>query len=842
MQMWMPGEAVVVVGSLLFVVIGSAAESPSEPGEPVLPSYRPLSWDAAYTKAESILAWMEAGDKNALLRGIGWDIKLDEHMNVVGFDLKKDWYVGNTAAVSRLGVPSLNLQDASGGFRTYWNDMVGTVTCWPSQLALAATWSPASVQKFAVALGREFAGKGANGVLGPAIEVHRVARNGRNFEYLSGEDPYLGARLAAAYVTGVQSEGILAIAKHWVMNHQETQRQYESSNIDDKTAWELYYPPFQAAIDAGVSAIMCSYNKINGQHSCSNPHQLQAALKEKMGFRGFIQSDWWALDQDFSGNRSLALGLDQDMPGWPVEKIYYSEPSLVHSTAQLAEQTPHSVDGAVKRILAAMLRMGLENSTKCAPPYCQAWLQRNVTNTEHVALARSLAAESIVLLKNAGNLLPLSNSTRTIAVIGTAAAAEAWNPAGAGQGVNDAWHRGDYYSGGGSGHVVAANVVTPLEGLRRRAALAGIDVISSPSNDVAEALAAAQRADVVIVVAATTSGESEDRPDLSLDDRADDLIAALAAEGHGNRTVLLAQLPGAVLMPWRNSVASILVLFLGGQETGNAWADVLFGDHAPSGRLPVMMPATLSDTIEPSMSLEINYTEGLATSYRNRNFSAAFPFGHGLTYTTFEFSAASQTACPEVPNGTPLATLETLVPGAPGSEETTTLCVQLRVTNNGSVAASTVAQLYLELPEVSGHPTPFLKGFERTGKVTPGNSSEVTFRLTRRDVSYFDALTAAWVVADSAVAHIAESSALSARRQSLRLSLDGLDWQVATSSTTTTTRVSPSSSSTTTTTRVSPSSSPSSVTTSSNISGCHRLYPPVFRLAALAALMALRHL
>ncbi|CAE8600067.1 unnamed protein product [Polarella glacialis] len=556
-------RVVVVVGSLLLVAIASA-ESQSEP---VVPSYRPLSWDAAYTKAESILAWMEPGDKNSLLRGIGWDIKFDKNMIPVGVDLRKDWYVGNTQAVSRLGVPSLNLQDASGGFRTYWNDLVGTVTCWPSQLALAATWSPASVQKFAVALGKEFAGKGANGVLGPAIEVHRVARGGRNFEYLSGEDPYLGARLAAAYVTGVQSEGILAVAKHWAVNHQETNRMLESSNVDEKTAWELYYPPFQAAIDAGVSAVMCSYNKVNGQHSCSNPHQLQAVLKEKMGFRGFIQSDWWALHD----NQSLALGLDQDMPGWPVEKIYYSEPSLIRSTVQLAQETPHSVDGAVRRILAAMLRMGLETSTKCAPPHCQAWLQRNVTSAEHVALARSLAAESIVLLKNAGGLLPLSHSTtRTIAVIGKAATAEAWNPDGAGQGVNDSWRFGDYYSGGGSGHVVAANVVTPLEGLRRRAALAGIDVISPPSNDVAEALAAAQRADVVIVVAATTSGESEDRPDLSLDDGVDDLIAALAAGGTRNK---------------------------------------------------VMMPATLSDTIEPSTSLEINYTEGLATSYRNRTSS-----------------------------------------------------------------------------------------------------------------------------------------------------------------------------------------------------------------------------
>eukprot|EP00930_Biecheleria_cincta_P025214 TRINITY_DN17972_c0_g1_i1.p1 TRINITY_DN17972_c0_g1~~TRINITY_DN17972_c0_g1_i1.p1 ORF type:complete len:798 (+),score=162.34 TRINITY_DN17972_c0_g1_i1:157-2550(+) len=688
----------------------------------------PLSWDEAEAAADRVLQYMEHGEKNALLRGIGWT-------PFPKLGLKKWWYVGNTAAISRLDIPSLNMQDAAGGFRTYWTELVGTVTAWPSLLSLAATWNPHAVHSFAVALGKEFSGKGANAVLGPSIEVHRVARNGRNFEYLSGEDPFLGSRLVKAYVDGVQSQGVLAVMKHWVFNHQETNRgagtgDGYSSDVDEKTAWELYLPPFQAAVNAGVSAAMCSYNKVNGVQSCSNKDFLEQILKKDMGFRGFVQSDWWALHNNYS----LALGLDQDMPGWPVEAQFFSGSPPGSESTQLAEQTPAAVDDAARRILASMFRLGVQNSTKCSPPHCQDWFMQNVTTSEHVSLARRLAAQSIVLLQNNDAVLPLKGNIKTLAVVGAPAVAKAYNPAGAGQENAEAFTGGDYYSGGGSGHVVAEHVVTPLAGIQDRAASAGIKVLASPSDDLEAALAVAGEADVTVVVAATTSSESVDRKDLHLDGNADALIPAVASRA--KNTLVLVQAPGAVLLPWRHNVSGILCMFLGGQQTGAAWADVLFGDQDPVGHLPIMLPETEGDTIQPSNEQHIKYTEGLATSYRNPKLKAAFPFGHGLTYTTFEFVTASEVSC-----------------------DGALLCVEVMVRNTGGRPGTSLVQLYVELSAAAGQPSRILKAFESTGVLAPAASTRVLLPLTKQELSYFDVKAHDWVLSESATAHIGESSA-----------------------------------------------------------------------------------
>lgn len=684
-----------------------------------------LTWDEAHERAQQTLALMTREEKQSLLRGVGWE------RTPWWFELQRNWYVGNTPAIERLGLPSLNMADAAGGFRTYWSDMVDTVTVWPSLLSLAATFDPELVRVVAQAIGEEFASKGANGILGPSVDVHRVARNGRNFEYLSGEDPYLGAQLAKAYVEGVQSQGVLAVVKHWVFNGQETRRGEEDSIVDNKTAWELYYPPFQAAVDAGVAAVMCSYNQINGDYSCANEQQFDI-LKKKMGFQGFVQSDWWATHE-----MSLNTGLDQEMPGIGNAKVgsFFNESTLN------ASQESH-VDESASRVLAVIYKLNLAATAKCTPPECGSWLAQNVSTDAHVKLARSAAAESVVLLKNEGGLLPLTpGSVKAIAVIGGPAAAKSFNPNGEGQGGANAWAQGDYFSGGGSGHLSTTRAVSALDGLRRRAEVAGIQVVASPSDDVAEAIEAANQADVAIIVAATTSGESFDRPDLKLDGLADELVDAITRYSTCRHIVVLVQAPGAVLMPWRDSATAILTMFLGGQETGNAWADVLFGDHAPTGRLPIMMPATESDSIPPVLDDQVVYSEGLSTSYRNPAFAAAFPFGHGLTYTTFEYSDASTGSCDSDVGGGAI------------------VCVRCKVRNIGGTAGRTLAQLYLELPAAAGQPAPLLKGFQKTAEIAPGSASEVIFRLSARDLSYFDIGSQSFVQASTAVAHIGESSA-----------------------------------------------------------------------------------
>jgi len=675
-----------------------------------------LSWEDAKAKAAETVKLMSLEQKTSLLQGSGW---VDTQW---WFDLPRFFYVGNTPAVPELGIPSLNMQDATDGFRTYWTDLKGTVTVWPSILAMAATWDPTAVQDFAVAVGKEFRGKGANVILGPGVQVQRMARNGRSFEYLAGDDPYLGSKLSKAYVRGVQSQGVLAVMKHWVFNSQETNRGTENSVVDPKTARELYFPPFEAAIEAGVGGAMCSYNKVDGKYACSNSYILNDVLKGELGFEGFVQSDWWAVHE-----ASFLEGLDQEMPG--------RAPELFLSPMNTSRH-PERVDDAVTRILAAMNKVNLPETSSCSPPNCSEWFVRNVTSSSHQALAKSLAAESIVLLKNQDGLLPITNASgiRKIAIIGSVAVGESYDPAGAGQGLGMEWFSGDYYSGGGSGHLTG-DVVKTLHGLSARAALENIEVIASPSNNLTAAREAAAEADVAIVVVGATSGESVDRPNLQLENQGDDLITAVA--NVSSKTVVLMQVCGAVLMPWHEGVGGILALFLGGQETGSAWASVLFGDISPSGRLPIMMPESEADTIAPSEEATIVYSEGLATSYRNTSFKATFPFGHGLSYSQFIYSDAQIVECPY-------------------QFTSYLLCVKSAVMNNGTRPSRTVAQLYMEFPPEAEQPVAILKGFQKTAILQPGDSEVLIFPLTERDLSYWG--PSGWTRVSSAVAHLAESA------------------------------------------------------------------------------------
>lgn len=482
--------------------------------------------------------------------------------------------------------------------------------------------------------------------------------------------------------------------------------------VDDKTAWELYYPPFQAAVDAGSTTVMCSYNRVDGTHSCSNEKQLQV-LKQKMGFRGFIQSDWLACH-----NTTVVEGLDQEMPGAVILDSGPVEPFNNFSPEKLDSIPESNIDDSARRILAAMYKVGSFETPSCELygndeiGTCSSYLLRNATGDDHNAKAREYATESIVLLKNDGNVLPIiSNRVRTIAIVGSAADQESYCNTCVGADT----FQGDYYSGGGSGHVQGPYVVKPLDGITGRAAQAGIQVISSTNDDVEAAVNVASQADLTLVIGGATSSEQFDRVNLTLDHRADDLIWAVANANKelGKKTIVLTQVPGAIVMPWRDSVDAILTLFLGGQETGNAWASVLFGDHAPTGRLPITMPASEDDVIHPSQELEVKYDEGMATGYRNPALNVAYPFGHGLTYTTFTYD-----------------NIETFKCGIH-------FCVKVDVVNTGEISGKAVPQLYVEFPAEAGHPAPLLKGFEKTGLIAPSQSRSVTFTLTDQDLSYY---------------------------------------------------------------------------------------------------------
>ncbi|CAE8685001.1 unnamed protein product, partial [Polarella glacialis] len=539
--------------------------------------------------------------------------------------------MGNTPPIPRLGIPALKLHDAGNGFRNmpYPLGKVGTTIMWPCSLAFGATWDDTLIGQVAAAIGREYRGKGSNLILGPSVQVQRVARNGRNFEYMSGEDPYLGARLAAAYVRGVQSEGVIACLKHFGFNEQETRRMDGNSVVDERTAWELYYPPFESGVAAGAGSVMCSYNKVNGTHACANEELLIRDLKLKMGFRGFVMTDWWALHD--RPEAAVVRGLDQEMPGAGAETFFYA--AALEALEQAGGGEYKGYLGLPKerlymepaaRILAAAFKMHLMERPSCTPGTdCVEAIESDQRSKANNDLARRVATESVILLQNDG-VLPLraESGLKTVALIGHALAARSWSTAEIGM-------AGDYYSGGGSGHCYVSDeqLATPLDRIQQRAASLNWKILTSLSHNVTEALAVARQADVSIILAATTAEEGKDRESLNLDDNANELIAAVAKDGRP--TVVLAQVPGAVLMPWREDVSAIALMFLGGEHTGSAWASVLFGDVSPSGKLPVVIPISDEATIQPGLEGDVPYSEGLFTSYRAEDAAAksAFPFG-----------------------------------------------------------------------------------------------------------------------------------------------------------------------------------------------------------------------
>ncbi|CAK0800520.1 unnamed protein product, partial [Prorocentrum cordatum] len=635
----------------------------------------PRPWSVARKLATRTVAKLTVQERNGLLRGL---------------DLPRDYagnYIGSTAAVPRLGVPALKMQDSALGFRTTANDTHNTTTCFPSMLALAATWDEETVGQTARMIAEEFRGKGANVILGPEVNVVRTAYGGRNFESLSGEDPHLGARLTRAYVTGAQGAGVITVAKHWAFNEQETNRRNESSQVDSKTAWELYYPPFEAAVEAGAGGFMCSYNKVNDTYACENPELLHRDLRGMMGFSGFVVSDWGA-----THSTAVTAGLDIVMPVGG-EMGYYND-------TQLRESPASDVDRAAANVLTAIYRLRLDahanDALGCEPPACEAPMRSDQMSAQHTAQSLRAATQSITLLKNENETLPLDpRRVKTLAIFGLVAASV----------------QPKFYSGHGSGHINPKAPVTPLQAIQARAEAAGIQVISRTSQEpLAEVLEAASRADVVLVVGGASSREGYDRDNLRLNGDADAIVTACASR---RPTVVLMQTPGPVLTPWRNQAAAIANLFLAGEQTGRAWAQVLFGDAEPEGRLPVMFPAGKMDSISPSDKLRISYREQLRTSYRSPRYHAAFPFGHGLSYTRFDYSPLRR--CSTAPSG-----------GARRADERA--CLTLRVANSGRRPGREVVQAYVEFggAGAAGEPERVLRGFRKTGVLQPGGGEDVT--------------------------------------------------------------------------------------------------------------------
>jgi len=633
--------------------------------------------------------------------------------------------------IPRLGIPAIKMADGPLGVRNWRGSSAVTnaattvpvtSTAFPAGVAMAATWDLDLIAREARAIAQEVKALGRDMILGPTVNINRVPLWGRNFEGY-GEDPYLAARMGVAYIKAVQAEGVIPSVKHFAANNEEFERHRIDEKIDERTLHEIYFPAFKAAVEeAGVWAVMSAYNKVNGLYCAENSNLLTETLRKRWGFRGFVISDWGST---YSTASTINAGMDLEMPGGEPMRIWLNKPQTqrdgngagwltadkVQEAVASGHVTQETVDESVRRILRVIITAGLFDHPHAGGG--------EVDTPEQRQVARTAANESIVLLKNIG-VLPLSAAhTPKIAVIGPNAAVARTG-------------------GGGSSLVRSKYAITALDGIKEAAgpradivhalgvAMEGEDA-GKPAQELREeAVAVARHSDAAVVVvgnAPKLEGEGFDRKSMDLPAGQDDLIAAIAAANKNTIVVVIAGSP-VTMTKWIGGVSAVVFAWYGGQESGHAIGDVLLGAVNPSGKLPVTFPKALQDSPAyghyPGENRHVEYAEGIYVGYRGfdkHNIEPLFPFGHGLSYTTFDYSGL-RIAFPTV---------------------------SVSVRNSGARAGAEVVQLYLQPPPSSvDRPVKELKGFGRV-MLQPGETKTVSFTLDKASLSYYDLAIHDWV-------------------------------------------------------------------------------------------------
>ncbi|WP_329176989.1 discoidin domain-containing protein [Streptomyces sp. NBC_01477] len=607
-------------------------------------------------------------------------------------------YIGNITGIPSLCIPNIGLQDGPHGV----GDGLGGVTQMPSANASAATFDNALEQQYGAAIGAEFAGKGVQVALGPTLNIVRDPRWGRSFETFS-EDPYLNGQMATADIKGIQSQGVMAEMKHVAVYNIENPA--GTVIVDKRTMQELYLPAFQAAVQQGSpAAAMCAYSIVNNTPACQNPDLMNTGLYQQANFGGFITSDWGGTH---STVESANAGLTVEMPNG-----YFYADFLAQAVANgTVSQT--TLNTMISRLLTQFFAFGLFDK---APSGSR---DATVTTPAHVQVALQGAEEGTVLLKNNG-ILPLSTATtHSIAVIG-------WD---GGAGVQSI--------GGGSATVTSSGTVWPITGIQNRVAGTGTTVQYNDATNLDSAVTLARGSDVAIVYASDNYGNEEhDTTTLDLPNnggsqvKQNDMIAQVAAANP--HTIVVLNNNSAINMPWLNQVAGVFEGFYPGQQIGTAMAALIFGDVNPSGKLPVTFPKSLADVPAntaaqwPGTNGQVQYSEGLNVGYRwydAKNITPLFPFGFGLSYTTFGFS--------------------NLQVGALSGGNAT---VHVTVTNTGTRAGADVAQLYVGDPASTGEPVHQLRGYQRV-TLNPGQSQTLTFTVSTHDLAYWNTGSSNWTTA-----------------------------------------------------------------------------------------------
>ncbi|MCD8183915.1 MAG: glycoside hydrolase family 3 C-terminal domain-containing protein [Bacteroides sp.] len=657
----------------------------------------------------------------------------------------------SSAGVPRLGIPETWTTDGPHGIRPEvlwdeWNQAGWTndsCVAYPALTCLAATWNPEMSMLYGKSIGEEARYRNKNMLLGPGVNIYRTPLNGRNFEYM-GEDPYLAAHMVVPYIQGVQQNGVAACVKHFALNNQEINRHSLNVVVDDRALYEIYLPAFKAAVQQGKAwAIMGAYNLYKGQHCCHNEYLLNNILKSEWGFDGVVVSDWGGthdtdeaiangLDMEFgTGTDGLAKGTNNAYDNYHLAMPYLER-------IQKGKVGTKELDDKVRRVL----RLAFRTTMSEGRPY------GSMLSPEHYAAARRIGEEGIVLLKNANGLLPIDlNKTKKIAVVGENAVKM-------------------MTVGGGSSSLKVQREISPLDGIRQRVGdkaevvyvrgyvgdasgeyngvVTGqnLEDNRSPEELIAEAVEAAADADYVIFIgglnkSAGQDSEDSDRKGLELSYGQDNVISALAK---ATKNLVVVNISGnAIAMPWVNEVPAIVQDWYIGSEAGDALASILMGDVNPSGKLPFTFPVKLEDV--PAHSLgeyvgernrqvqDVKYNESIFVGYRwtdkQKKVKPLFPFGHGLSYTTFAY-------------GKPTADSKTM--SADGA-----LTVKVTVKNTGTRAGQEVVQLYISDKKSSlPRPVKELKGFRKV-KLAPGEEKEIAFTIDKEALSFFDDVQYAWI-------------------------------------------------------------------------------------------------
>ena len=657
----------------------------------------------------------------------------------------------SSAGVPRLGIPDFWMTDGPHGIRpeVLWDEWEqanwtnDSCVAFPALTCLAATWNPEMSHLYGKSIGEEARYRNKTVLLGPGVNIYRTPLNGRNFEYM-GEDPYLAGRMVVPYVQGVQENGVAACVKHFALNNHEVNRHTTNVIVDDRALYEIYLPAFKAAVQEGKAwAIMGAYNLYKGQHACHNQYLLNDILKGEWGFDGVVVSDWGGVHDT---DQAITNGLDMEFGSWTngltngasnaYDNYYLAMPYL--QRLQEGKVGTKELDDKVRRIL----RLAFRTTMNTKRPW------GSMLSPEHYEAARRIGEEGIVLLQNQGGLLPIDLAkAKKILVVGENAVKM-------------------MTVGGGSSSLKVQRELSPLDGIKQRVGNKAQVVYArgyvgdasgeyngvvtgqnlkddrTPEELIAEAVKEAADADYVIFIGGLNKSnnqdcEDTDREGLGLPYGQDNVIQALAK---ANKNLIVVNISGnAVAMPWVKEVPAIVQDWYLGSEAGSALAAVLMGDVNPSGKLPFTFPVKLEDNSAHALGeytgkrsnevIDIKYNESIFVGYRwadkQKKVKPLFPFGHGLSYTTFEY-------------GKPTADAKTMQ--ADGK-----LTVKVTVKNTGDREGQEVVQLYIADKKSSlPRPVKELKGFQKI-KLAPGESKEVSFTIEKDALSYFDDAQHAWV-------------------------------------------------------------------------------------------------